>query len=576
MGARAVAAAVISFAAAAVLVVEGLSWSHSARFGPPAATTFRCTVRLDSLSGRDISAGLQTGDFLDLPRMDVPSRVAEVFHYTPTQAGRAGEVIHLAVTRGSRNLVIPYTLQHTDPVITFLAQLAFKLVLLVLAVIVLWRGTDKASLLLGVWCTSVGLGLPDAWWGSLPVAGRITGGALTAFLWTCSPFILYLVVESIATGVSRLAKFVTRACMAVLILPAIVINAVDATAQALSGCSVLALSPWMTNAAFASSQLVIIAFFVLSYARTTGLAKQRIRWVFWAFMLSRAGVLLNLINRLLIHPVQLSGFEWATVLIFPLGCAYAILRHHLIDVNFVLNRTLVFTILTSLIVGIFILLEDLLKTFAAGHGVGVAVETAVALAIGFSFNAMHKYLVGAIERAIFRAKYEAMRVLQTLAEEAPFMESADALLARTVKEVCEAAGACDACIYERVDDTYKLSARSGAMNPQNTLPIDDLAFVRMRKTHAPIDLNDISTMLGNDGIAFPFLVRGVLTGALVCRKRGNGEAYAPDEIALLSSVAHEVGAELHAIRARQQSELLDALLAGNLDVGQARAQLGTT
>jgi len=42
---------------------------------------------------------------------------------------------------------------------------------------------------------------------------------------------------------------------------------------------------------------------------------------------------------------------------------------------------------------------------------------------------------------------------------------------------------------------------------------------------------------------------------------------------LLRNVAHEVGAELHAIRARQRAELLDALMAGSIDLSTARARL---
>ncbi len=364
---------------------------------------------------------------------------------------------------------------------------------------------------------SVGIGLPDSWWGGLPLWGRVAGGVLTAVLWTSSPFILYLVVEAIAVGVSRAAHAIARAAMLLLMLPALIVNTVDALAQALNGCVLVPIAPGLANITFASSQLVIIAFFVLSYARTKGLDKQRLRWVFWAFLISRTGVLLNLLNRLAIHPLHLSGFEWVTVMIFPAGCAYAILRHRIIDVNFVLNRTLVFTILTSFVVGIFILLEDLLKAFAAGRGVGFAVELGVALALGFSFNAVHKYVEGVIERALFRAKHDAANLMRGLADEAAFMESADALLARVMRDVGTAMGSGGVSVYERADNGYRLTCTQGAGSPAESVDVDDLAFVRMRKSRSPVRLGDVQSALGTDGIVFPFTVRGALTGALVCR-----------------------------------------------------------
>jgi hypothetical protein len=576
MSPRTLAAAIISLLAVGGVAIEAVSWPLSARVGPPEAATMRCAVRLDALTPADRRAGLYTGDVIELNGTSVSGRVATTFHYTPTQAGRAGETAMLSVSRAGRAITVPYTLMHTDSLGTFLAQLIFKLMALGIGGFVLWRGAGTASLLLGIWCASLAVGLPDAWWGILPADGRIFGGLVTALLWTISPFILYLLVESLSPGVSRSARVVARTFMAAFILPELLINAVDTTAQAVTGCALVAKSPWVANTLFTASQLVIIAFFALSYARTTGLAKQRIRWVFWAFMLSRIGVLLNLTNRILVHPVQLSGLEWATVMIFPLGCTYAILRYRIIDVNFVLNRTLVLTILTSLIVGVFILLEDLLGIAAASHTTSLIVEILVALGIGFSFNAIHRYLEGIVARAIFRAKHEAANVLRRLAQEAPFMESADALLRRTVEEVRAASGATATSIYERVGDAYRLSAWSGSDAALETLPVDDLAFVRMRTMRAPVDLSGVTSLLGSDGMMFPLSTRGLLGGALVCRRRPNGEAYAPDEIALLSSVAHECGAEVHAIRARAQSELLDALLGGKLDVGEARALLRAT
>jgi hypothetical protein len=573
MGPRTVAAAAISVIAVGTVALEAASWTQSARIGPPTATTLRCAVRFDAVTPADRRSGLQAGDVVNLVSATVAARVAQVFHYTATQAGRAGETLNLVVSRDGRQLPIRYTLQHTDPWTTFAAELIFKLVALGIGGFVLWRGSGNASFLLGMWCGSLAIGLPDAWWGLLPISGRVAGAVLTAVLWTTTPFILYLVVESLSTGVSRIARAITRLSMIALILPELLVNAVNTSAQLVDGCTLVSISPVVSNALFTASQFVIIAFFALSYARTSGLAKQRVRWVFWAFMLSRVGVVLNLANRLLPHPLQLSGFEWATVMIFPLGCTYAILRHRIIDVNFVLNRTLVLTILTTFIVGIFILLEDLLSAVAASHGTGLIVETIVALVIGFSFNAMHKRLEATVARFIFRAKYEAANVLRRLAQEAPFMESADALLSRTSQEVRTASGAASTMIYERSGDSYRMTAHSGADPGPESVSVDDLAFVRMRTLRTPVDLADVDSTLGKDGIAFPLSIRGTLSGALVCRRRPNGEAYAPDEIALLSGVAHEVGTEVNAIRSRVQSELLDALLGGKIDVGEARTML---
>lgn len=570
---RTLGAALLTASAAFLLLVEAVSWSRSARFGPLSSTTLPCAIRLDTLSAQDRASGLREGDLVALSAMDVPSRTAGVFHYTPTQAGTAGETIGVAIERGTQTTSVPYVLRHVDPPSTFVAQLAFKLIAFGIAMLLLWRGADFASAILGGWCLALSVGLPDAWWGGLPLGARVAGGTLTAVLWTTAPFLLYLVVEAVATGVSLRERIVARIAMIAMLLPALLVNSVDATAQALRGCWILPSAPWFANAMFVASQLVIVGFFALSYARTKGLAKQRVRWVFWAFIFSRFGVLLNLLNRLTVHPVHLSGLEWATVLIFPIGCTYAILRHRIINVNFVLNRTLVYTILTTIVVGTFIVIEDGLGKMAAARGVGIAIDVGVALLLGFSFNALHKQVEGAIERALFRQKHEAANALRQLAEEAPFMENASALVRRTVSDVCTYSGATGTAVYERIDDHYEMTSASGDKGFPREVDADDLAFVRLRKSRGSLSLEEVNSALGKNGVAFALAVRGQLSGALVCRRRRDGEAYAPDEIALLAAIAHEVGAELHAIRAREQAELLNKLLSGSLDIQQVRERI---
>ena len=570
---RSIGASILTFAAISLLVVEIVSFPQSGRLDSVITSSGRCAVRLATLGDADRAAGLREGDELLMPQMDGAARTAVVFHHTPTQTGHAGDTIGLVVGRGDQRLSIPYRLRQLDSPLRFVAQLGFKFFIVAVGLLVLWRGRDRASLVLGIWSLGVAVALPDAWWGGLSVNGRIAGGALTAALWTYSPFMLYMVVESIATGVSRRAVLLARTLMVLTIAPALIASSLNASRQAHTGCIAIALDPWLVNAAFSASQLVIIGFFVVSYLRTTGLARQRVRWIFWAFLISRFGVLLNLFNRFAVHPIHLSGVEWLTIMIFPLGCAYAILRHRIIDINFVLNRTLVYTILTTFVVGVFILLENALNAMAASRGVGLTVELAAAIGLGFSFNALHKRVEGALERTLFRRKHEAAVALARLADEAAYMESPDALLQRATREIPRAVGASGAAVYERHDSSYRRVASVGLDGLPNQVDVDDLAFVRLRKQLSQVDLADVDSALGPDAVAFALNVGGQLLGALVCARRSNGESYAPDEIAMLRNVSHEIGAELHAIRARETAELLKAVTSGAIDVDVARARL---
>ena len=153
------------------------------------------------------------------------------------------------------------------------------------------------------------------------------------------------------------------------------------------------------------------------------------------------------------------------------------------------------------------------------------------------------------------------------------MQKADALLDRATTEIPNALGASGAAIYERRDEHYALAACSGALGPPQLIPPDDLAFVRLRKDLSQVDLAEVGSALGSDGIAFALAVRGQLFGALVCGRRTDGETYAPDELGMLRKVVHEVGAELQAIRDRERTDLLNAVVMGTIDLETARSQL---
>lgn len=575
MNARGLALTAATLATVVLLAIQIASWPQSARFNPTMDTVSRCTIRVVGATAADKAAGIRDGDELLLSRMTVAARTAMVYHYTPAQTGRAGDLIRLAIQRGPTVLSIPYVLRHTDSTWTFIAQLGFKFFLLLVGVFVLWRGRELAATVLGIWCLGIAVCLPDAWWGGLSLGGRIFGGTISAAGWTYSPLLLYFVVESIATGVTRREKIIARTAMFVTVAPALIMY-VDATQQAVSGCSFISLTPWLVNGTFLAAQLVIVAFFAVSYVRTKGLARQRVRWIFWAFLISRYGIFVQLLNRFLVHPIHLSGAEWLTVMIFPLGCAYAILRHRIIDVNFVLNRTLVYTILTSIAVGIFILLENGLNSIAVSREGSLAVELAVALALGLSFNAVHKKTEQLLERTLFRRKHDAAVALTQLKEDAAYMESPDTLLERSTLEIPRVMDSTGAAIYERADGAYILAADSGLSGLPDNVDVDDPAFVRLRKQLSHVYLSEVNSALGSDAIAFPLTVRGQLIGAMLCGPRTNGESYAPDEVAMLRNVVHEIGAELHAIRGREKAEILSALTTGMMDINTARLRLGAS
>lgn len=102
-----------------------------------------------------------------------------------------------------------------------------------------------------------------------------------------------------------------------------------------------------------------------------------------------------------------------SVMGIPVSIAVAVLRFHLYDLDRIVRRTLVYTVLTGLLIGIFALSVFVMQTVIGGviaedSALGVATST---LLIAALFNPLRRRLQGLIDRRLYRSKYNAQRVI---------------------------------------------------------------------------------------------------------------------------------------------------------------------
>jgi hypothetical protein len=153
----------------------------------------------------------------------------------------------------------------------------------------------------------------------------------------------------------------------------------------------------------------------LRFRRSRGEERQQLKWFAYAAALVASTIAVSIafpaIERSAASQV-LFGFA---ILGIPISCGIAITRYRLYDIDRVINRTLVYAILTALLVGIYV---------GAAVGVGALVRSltgqqnnalviaASTLAVAALFGPARRRIQGFIDRRFYRRKYDAARTLE--------------------------------------------------------------------------------------------------------------------------------------------------------------------
>lgn len=304
---------------------------------------------------------------------------------------------------------------------------------------------------------------------------------------------------------------------------------------------------------------------VLAMLATGGVERQRAGWLlapctllFWAAAIPLVGFHFGSYEMSLD-----SGALYSVVaVVVPLVLTYAALNRRLIDVGFVLNRTVVFAIVSSIVIGTFILVEWAAGEWLvnANHVTSAIVGMVVALALGLSMRYIHRYVDRFVDNVLFSKRHQAETALRRFAHEAAYINDRAALLTRTLKTVRAhtTAESSDIVLRNGSADYLSVSEPSGSKISEN-----DPAIVELRAWSKPVDLHELAGSQLEGDLAFPMASRGRLVGALVCGPKRDGEAYAPDESEALAALAHGVAGALDVLDAGkgQPSEAVMADLA---------------
>ncbi len=257
---------------------------------------------------------------------------------------------------------------------------------------------------------------------------------------------------------------------------------------------------------------------------STPVQRQQTKWVVFGVTVGFSGFLgLILLFGVLWPSLQrhlfanLAGLVllYGCFLLIPLSLAMAVLRSRLWDIDFLINRTLMYSILTTSVVGIYVLVVGTLGMLLQAQGNFLIALLATGL-VAVLFQPLRERFQRGVNRLLYGQRDDPYAVLSGLGRRLEAALAPDAVLPTIVATVKEA---------------LKLPYAAIALDQEGR----------------SVEVASIGTPAPNP-LCLPLNYQGETIGQLILAPRTPGETFTPAERRLLDDLAHQVGIAAAAVR----------------------------
>lgn len=396
------------------------------------------------------------------------------------------------------------------------------------------KGTDPLALLTSFWLLtfcSIFTGTTE-WVTTSSTAGFLAGGLLRTIGGTASFTVFYLFPSG--TFVPRW----TRWAAAIWTLGNIVGNFVPQGSLLHEGGPVFGLFLLIAFPTSVGAQ--IYRFRKVSDAQQ----RQQAKWMVLGFALGLTGLFLDVMliapymnaAPTLTLPMLLLETTWfyCSLILIPLSVAFAILRYRLWEIDLLINRALVYGLLTTAVILLYVFLVGYLGVlFRTEHS--QVISLAVTGLIAVLFQPLRERLQRSVNHLLYGQRDEPYAVLSLLSQRLQTALDPGTLLGSIVEVLAQALKLPYAAIAIRQEDGFRVAATHGA------------------PPASPITL--------------PLVYQTEQVGQLHLATRRPGEPFTPADERLIAEVARQAGAAVNAVR------LADDLQRSNQYLSVARERL---
>jgi hypothetical protein len=333
--------------------------------------------------------------------------------------------------------------------------------------------------------------------------------------------------------------------------------------------------------------LLVMYLFVDTYVRARGEDRQRIRWIVVGFGVNLVIQFVSLIFTVYVpsEPIWLAHVFQLSTIIVPLTVVYAVIKHRVIDVSFVVSRTLVYGVLTTLLVVIFSVIDWFFSDYLRVAQLGTIAQVGAVVAFGLWFNALHKRVDSLVDATFFRQRHRAEVQLARNAAALPFATTPQNVSQALVKEPVRALELASAALFRRGKDGAYIREESVGWSADDISRFDDddgHLLMLLQGEKGPVSLYDhpwrtqgVPSGPAHPVLALPIIVRRELAAVAFYGSHVHGEGLDPDEIRTLAGLAPGASAAYDHLDAESMKREVDSIRRENesLQTQLAEAQI---
>jgi two-component system, NarL family, sensor kinase len=273
--------------------------------------------------------------------------------------------------------------------------------------------------------------------------------------------------------------------------------------------------PWLSPPVGALSVIVIVlglAGGIARFRRSRGEERQQIKWVAYALAI----IAIVVINGAFTHWYTLQAVLHAVAGVgFAAAITIAVLKYRLYDIDIIINRTLVYLLLSAIIAGGYIAIVTGISAVVPHHT--LAVELLAAGLAAVVFSPLRARLQALVNRVMYGERDDPYAALSKLADRLDATLSPDEVLPAIVDSVTSALRSPYAAIEVSTGDGPPRIAAARGTLPTGAVPL-----------------------------RVPLTASGAHVGDLVVAPRRPAETFNDADRRLLAGLAHHAGAAVHA------------------------------